>query len=233
MFVIYSITNKINNKRYIGVTTNFYNRKRVHLWAMKNLKHKNEKLLKAVKKYGFENFSIDIIEEPEGDWIEALKKENYYINFYDSHNNGYNRSDGFDGSSLYKPSEEILIKQSERMKGNKYWLGRKHTDEEKKKISEANKGKFVSEESRRKMSEARKGKMTGKDNPFYGKHHSKETMDIIKEKIGKKVMCVETGQIFISVSECSKEMQCDRRGIQKVCVGKQKHCGGYTFKFVD
>ena len=78
-----------------------------------------------------------------------------------------------------------------------------------------------------------KGKMTGKDNPFYGKHHSKETMDIIKEKTGKKVMCVETGQIFISVSECSKEMQCDRRGIQKVCVGKQKHCGGYTFKFVD
>ena len=63
MFVIYSITNKINNKRYIGVTTNFYNRKRVHLWAMKNLKHKNEKLLEAVKKYGFENFSIDIIEE--------------------------------------------------------------------------------------------------------------------------------------------------------------------------
>ena len=37
MFVIYSITNKINNKRYIGVTTNFYNRKRVHLWAQSQI----------------------------------------------------------------------------------------------------------------------------------------------------------------------------------------------------
>ena len=94
---------------------------------------------------------------------------------------------------------------------------------------EGTSGMHHSEETKQMMSESNKGK----NNPFYGKHHSKETMDIIKEKTGKKVMCVETGQIFISVSECSKEMQCDRRGIQKVCVGKQKHCGGYTFKFVD
>ena len=232
MFVIYSITNKINNKRYIGVTTNFYNRKRVHLWAMKNLKHKNEKLLEAVKKYGFENFSIDIIEESEGDWIEALKKENYYINFYDSHNNGYNRSDGFDGSSLYKPSEEILIKQSERMKGNKYWLGRKHTDEEKKKISEANKGKFVSEESRRKMSEARKGKMTGKDNPFYGKHHTEE----FKKKISKKVLQFTLDGVFIR--EWESTMECGRNGFSQsavceCCQGKRKSHKGFCFMYKE
>ena len=36
-------------------------------------------------------------------------------------------------------------------------------------------GRHHSEDTRKKMREARKGKRTGEDNPFYGKHHSEET----------------------------------------------------------
>ena len=54
-----------------------------------------------------------------------------------------------------KQSNETCKKKSERLKGNpklKTWLGRTHTEEEKLKISLANRGKVVSDETKRKMS---------------------------------------------------------------------------------
>lgn len=235
MLVVYSITNKINNKRYIGITSNFYERKRVHLWGMKTLKHKNTKLLNAVKKYGFENFDIEILENIEGDKLDALIRENYYINYYDSYKNGYNQSEGFESSFLQNPSEETRNKHRNYMLGNQYWLGKKHTEETKKKISAIHKGKILSKETKEKISKtrkARKEKFCGENNPFYGKTHSKETMNKIKEKTGKKVMCIETGEAFKSLSECAEKMNCDRRNIQRVCIGKYKQTKGYTFKFI-
>ena len=47
--------------------------------------------------------------------------------------------------------------------------------------SKANKGKKRSEETRRKMSEAMKGKHTGENNPFYGKHLSEEQKKKLSE----------------------------------------------------
>lgn len=55
-------------------------------------------------------------------------------------------------------TDEYRKKISEKLKGNKIWLGKTHTEETKKKISEANKGKIVSKETREKQSIARKGK---------------------------------------------------------------------------
>ncbi len=48
-------------------------------------------------------------------------------------------------------------------------------------------GYNYSEEARKKMSKAKKGKMLGKDNPFFGKKHSKETIaKMIKSREGYK-----------------------------------------------
>ena len=55
-------------------------------------------------------------------------------------------------------TEEAKRKVSEANKRNKYWLGKHHTAETKKKLSEIHKGMHHSEESKKKMSEARKGK---------------------------------------------------------------------------
>lgn len=61
-------------------------------------------------------------------------------------------------------------------------LGKHHTEEWKKNLSDRIKGenhpmfgKHHSKESIKKISENKKGKCVGKDNPFYGKHHSLET----------------------------------------------------------
>ena len=56
-------------------------------------------------------------------------------------------------------SEETRKKISESKKGeNNYWFGKHHSEETRKKISEAHKGKNHSDETRKKMSEAHKGK---------------------------------------------------------------------------
>lgn len=233
MIYIYSITNLKNNKRYIGITSDTYNRKRAHLWALDNNKHSNEKLQNAYKKYGKECFCFEIIEKLDTeDRILALERENFYIKKYDSYKNGYNKSLGFDGSTLQKRTQETLAKMSKFMKGNKYWLGKHHTEETKKKIGAVHKNKVVSDETRKKLSKALKGKQVGEKNPFYNKKHTEETKKKIREKVAKKVICIETGVIFASAVECSKVMNIERSNICKVCRGVAKTAGGYSFKYL-
>jgi len=63
------------------------------------------------------------------------------------------------------------------IKGHHLGLGRKLSDETRKKISLSKIGTKQTEESNRKRSEALKKKRKGKDNPFYGKHHSEESKE--------------------------------------------------------
>jgi len=232
--VLYSITNPVNNKKYIGISSEFDNRKRNHLWHLRNNKHGNEKLQNAFNKYGEENFCFDIILcFLSNDRLELLKIENNFIEKYDTYKNGYNKSIGFDGSILLKPSEKWRKSTSERMKGNTYWLGRKQSEEHIYKRTRVHKGKTLSKETKSKISDSRKGKFTGEDNPFYGKSHTEEFKNEIAKKLGKKIRCVETGEVFNSVSECAKQMNADRRNVQRVCTGKYKSTKGYSFEFIE
>jgi hypothetical protein len=56
-----------------------------------------------------------------------------------------------------KISEEQKKKISEANKGNTFWLGRKHSEESKIKIGLASKGRKHSEETKKKISEAKRG----------------------------------------------------------------------------
>ena len=68
-------------------------------------------------------------------------------------------------------------------KGHKPWnKGIPHTEETKRKVSEAKKGTKASEETKRKISEANKGNK----HPFFGKHHTKESRKIISENLKSK-----------------------------------------------
>lgn len=70
-------------------------------------------------------------------------------------------------------SKETKVKIGE---GNR---GKRYNYDSRTKISLIQKGKQKSKEHKEKLSLARKGKFTGKENPFYGRIHSKETIEKI------------------------------------------------------
>lgn len=49
----------------------------------------------------------------------------------------------------------------------------------------------------------------------------------------KKIVCLETGQIFRTVREAAKEVNLTPGSISSACHGKSKTCGGYHWKFIQ
>lgn len=101
---IYVIKNRINNKLYIGQTTqSVENRFKQHLKCLKS--NSVQLISKAIKKYGKSNFYVEILEEC---LIEELNtKEEYYIELYNSFNDGYNLCKG--GNQSRKPKLQLDV----------------------------------------------------------------------------------------------------------------------------
>ena len=98
MGFIYKVTNKVNGKIYIGQTCRTINaRWSEHLRDAFSKTGKRKFIIhSAIKKYGADAFSIEQIEECPN--AELDSRERYWINFYDSHNHGYNVDLGGKGS---------------------------------------------------------------------------------------------------------------------------------------
>lgn len=102
MLGIYKITNKINNKVYIGKSSNIENRWKYHKIRYTYDKDYNKVLYKAFRKYGLENFIFEVIEEMDEEIYNkfANNREEYWITYYDSIKNGYNSTSGGDGGII-------------------------------------------------------------------------------------------------------------------------------------
>lgn len=74
-----------------------------------------------------------------------------------------------------------------------------------------------------------KEKYDKNNNPWLGKERYSD-----KESHGqpKRVMCIETGEIFGSAKEASSKMKVNYSAVCAVCNGKRKTTGGYSFKFI-
>lgn len=103
---IYKIYNDINEKLYIGKTTKtIEDRWQEHIYSALYREDKNFQLYNAIKKYGPEHFHIIQIEECPTNLLND--REVFWIQFYDSYNNGYNMTEGGDGTVFYS-REQIL-----------------------------------------------------------------------------------------------------------------------------
>ena len=116
---IYKITNKINNKIYIGQTIKTINLRwqRHYTDALSN--RTNTKFAKAIRKYGKDNFIIEEIDTAQSK-EELNQKEIYWINYYNSILEGYNSVDGGGDSNTYKyKTEEEMKKIKEKIRQTK------------------------------------------------------------------------------------------------------------------
>jgi group I intron endonuclease len=158
---IYIIKNLINNKIYIGSAVNLDRRLKYHKWALEKGTHCNIHLQRAWKKFGGNSFCFE----------EYLfcKKEDLIFNeqlvidamiIRKGRENIYNISPTAGSTLGKKHSDETKKKIGLRSKGR--WLGRHHTPETIEKMRRnnigKNKGKKHSIEARIKMSKSRKGR---------------------------------------------------------------------------
>lgn len=126
--LIYKATNKMNGKIYIGQTVQ-------ELWARKagHKFHSNVKdniFSRAIRKYGFENFDWEIIDQAESK-EELNEKEIYWIAHFNSHGiSGYNETDGGEGSSGYtmKLETKSKISQTRIQRINEYSYSKLNTE---------------------------------------------------------------------------------------------------------
>ena len=89
---IYKFQNLINGKCYIGLSQSLEVRYRNHKQCSK---YKDSSFYRAIRNYGWENFSYEIIENCT---IEELnEKEKFWIKYYNSFKNGYNETQGGEG----------------------------------------------------------------------------------------------------------------------------------------
>jgi group I intron endonuclease len=123
---IYKITNKENGLLYIGCTVNSLKKRfNEHLYRCFKTDYKS-KLYNSMKKYGQENFSIELIEECDLSVIYETEKK--YIKSYDSYNNGLNSTFGGEGCLGYTHSPEIRQKISENTKNGNSHKGKTYEE---------------------------------------------------------------------------------------------------------
>jgi group I intron endonuclease len=142
---IYSYTNTINGKVYIGHSINLKYRSYRHVRDLNKGVHDNRYLQRAWNKYGLDKFIYEEIVCGPFDKKELVELEQFYIDKYDSRNpsNGYNILPASGSRAGIKSSEETKEKVSIAMKGNKHNLGNKASEETKKKMSLSQTGKRI------------------------------------------------------------------------------------------
>ena len=220
-YTVYQHRNKVNGKIYIGITSQNPETR----WGINGCNYKSSPhFYAAIQKYGWDNFEHNIL-YTELTKEEACLKEKELIRLYDSMNPlyGYNCTSGGDVFVLNDLAKE---KKSKSMIGNKNGLGHPCSEDKKKKISEAQKGRHFSEEQKAKMSVA------AKNRPH--KSCSNTTKELIRASSHKRpVYCEELNMVFESVQECGRELGIPATNITKLCKGRGETLKGYHFKYCD
>lgn len=164
---IYTITNTINGKLYIGITKcSIQKRFREHKHNAIRYKKINNHLYSAIRKYGIQNFEIKVLKTCYSD-KQLYRGEIYFIKKFDTTNRlkGYNNSTGGEISSkgfkhsIATKQKLALLNKNRTSNQGSFQVGHKRTvmtEERKLKISLANRGRLVSEETKKLLREKRK-----------------------------------------------------------------------------
>lgn len=185
----------------------------------------------AIKKYGVENIVTNILFYGFMDEQKCSEREKQMIAHHRSNQieYGYNLTYGGEGTCGYRFSEEARKKIGEARRGKKnHNYGKRRSEETRSKISESLKGRIITDEMRLEISKS-----------LRGRHISDETRKKISEaKKGKPahnrkaVMCIETGTIYVSACDAAEAI--GKRGctVSDACKGRIHTAGGCHWKYV-
>jgi group I intron endonuclease len=136
VWYLYTITNQVNGKQYIGISSRVARR-----WIEHKSGHGSKLVYQAIKKYGLDALKFDIFCEACEEDIKKL--EVAMIEKYDTlAPGGYNLTKGGEGALGWKPSKETRKKMSVAHGGERNSMfGKKHSEETRRKISEKAKGR--------------------------------------------------------------------------------------------
>ena len=222
--LIYVITNLINGMQYVGQTVNKLERRIGH-----HKKYNESYLGDAIRKYGWENFKVDILEEctaPE----ELDEREIFWIKQLNCKiPNGYNMTDGGN-----VPRGRVVSDKEKALKSeiNPY----------KRAVRCIDTGEIfpsvMSVERRFKVGHSTISAVCrGKQKTAAG--HIFEYVDSDAPKFIKprkthaiRVRCIETNEIFPSIKEAARHTKAYPCVIKRVCQGKVYTSGGYHWEYV-
>lgn len=232
MVGIYKLTSP-SGKCYIGQSNNIESR--IHHYRINRCKSQT-RIYNALLKYGFDNFQIEYL-KILNNYISKEKMQEflnryeiYYINKYDSINNGYNiRGGGSNGRMSEESKIKISIKNTGKiftkehlMKLSISHIGYKMTEDQKRKISIKSKLSGISAETRAKMVASRAGyKPTAETLVSQSKSHIK-----------KAVLQFDLNENLIRRWDCAvhaaKELNYTLSCIYYACNGRYKKYKNYV-----
>ena len=206
---VYLITNRVNGKRYVGITSRGYlERFKEHILSADQ--GSKASIHSAIRKYGPSNFDVILLEDNISDDLIS-EKEKYYISLYNTFYTsgvGYNMTEGGGGVAGYKHTSASKSRISKSLKGHVFPESRND------KIKEAMTGRTYKQEWRDALSKARSGKFTKENNPFFGKHHSSKTKEIISKANSKgRVLQIDT--VTGNIVQIHENLNCAGRWISE------------------
>ena len=233
--IIYKVTNKINNKVYIGQTIQTLSQRRnKHYYKANNEANINTHFINALRKYPKESFSWEIIDQANSQ-EELENKDKYWIQYYNSINDGYNTKDG--GETIIVTDKFLESCGSHPfyafdLKGNK--LGEFLNQREFARDHKMSKGDIY------KMLKNQLYYSNGViciDKDSFTQQRLKDCIKVAKGKttpfIARKI---ETGEIFgpfINKTECKKFLNLKSNHIREVLDKKRKSQEGYIFQYCN
>ena len=182
---IYIIINSVSNKCYVGQSINIEQRIRRHIINLKGNRHRNIHLQAAWNIHGKESFIFDTLEHCEKSSESLTKAEQYWMDYFKFLGSTLYNMTPAAGSTLgFKQSEETKNKKKGQLPwntGKKFSkelrnklskahlgrtdsrLGKKHSEETKKRISLAKIGTKASEETKKKISSSNSGRLCSEE----------------------------------------------------------------------
>lgn len=223
---VYKITNNKNGKIYVGITNQGATTNRWYKHCSDANCGSDFPIHNAIRKYGKDNFQIEVIEIIENEDFDYLKeREKYWIKELDSYNKriGYNLTLGGDGTFGRFHSKETKDKIRQKA------IGRKVSDISKKHMSDSHKKReYDHDEMSKRAKKGNKKRWSNLDNRINFSINNANNKLILQYDLKMNFI-----NEYRSASEAARKMNKTHGNISNCAKGKLKTAYGYIWKYKE